>query len=769
MRRKPPSRRAERRRLARILAAAAALAPAAVLRAQPRLPPGFQDSLVVDGLTHPTVVRFSGDGRMFVAEKSGLVKVFPSLYAPVPSIFADLTKNVDDYWDRGLLGLALDPAFPRKPYVYVLYAYDAPIGGAAPVWNDGCPTPPGPNTDGCVISGRLSRLAASGDGTAGPEQVLINAWGQQFPSHSVGALAFGADGALYASAGDGASIGTVDYGQFGGNPLGDPPGGVGGVMQPPWAEGGALRSQSLRRKPGEPVVLNGTVIRVDPATGNAFADNPLAASADPNARRIVAYGFRNPFRFTIRPGTNALWIGDDGTNLWEEIDVAPHPQSEVKNFGWPCFEGPFPMPDWVSAQVNTCMNDLYRDPSAAAPPWFGYRHADDVAGNDGCAKAGSSATGLAFHEGGGYPAAYAGALFLADHTRNCVWVMFPDAHGEPDPSTRRLFIGNAAHPVDLEAGPGGDLYYVDYEGGAIRRIQYGAPTASAAADRTEGAPPLTVHFDAGGSHGFRAGDVLTYAWDFQGDGEYADSSDIHPSATFTDSGVHRVRLRVTDEHGVASYSDPITIAAYDEAPSASIDAPVSSLTWAVGDPIRFSGHASDPKEGALPASAMTWTLVMHHCPSGCHTHDIQTFAGVSSGSFAAPDHEYPSSLELRLSAVNRLGIQGIASVFLKPKTATFTLDSRPRGLVLDAGEGPQTTPFARTVIAGSASTVSAPSRQRAGGRTYFFQSWSDGGGATHVVEASTAAATLTALYAPEKIDPVAPKKAARVRPKDPPP
>ena len=127
------------------------------------LPAGFQDSIVISGLTRPTVVRFSPDGRVFVAEKSGIIKVFSSLTATTPTIFADLTTQVDNYWDRGLLGMALDPNFPTNPYVYVLYAFDVRIGGTAPVWNDGCPTPPGPNTDGCVVSGRLSRLTASGN------------------------------------------------------------------------------------------------------------------------------------------------------------------------------------------------------------------------------------------------------------------------------------------------------------------------------------------------------------------------------------------------------------------------------------------------------------------------------------------------------------------------------------------------------------------------------------------------------------------------------
>src|SRR5690348_1015815 len=93
------------------------------------LPPGFQQSTAFSGLTQPTAVRFSPDGRVFVAEKSGLIKVFASLTATTPTVFADLRSEVFNAYDRGLLGIALDPSFPTNPYVYVLYTLDAPIGG----------------------------------------------------------------------------------------------------------------------------------------------------------------------------------------------------------------------------------------------------------------------------------------------------------------------------------------------------------------------------------------------------------------------------------------------------------------------------------------------------------------------------------------------------------------------------------------------------------------------------------------------------------------
>ena len=176
----------------------------------------------------------------------------------------------------------------------------------------------------------------------GPEKVLINDWCKQMSSHSIGSLVFGADGALYASSGDGAGFAsTPDYGQFGApkNPCGDAPVPVGGSQTPPTAQGGALRAQDLLT-PSDPASLDGSIIRVNPATGAARSDNPNAGSSDPNVRRIVAMGLRQPYRMTVRPGTNELWIGDVGWGSWEEIDRVADPKTlPVENFGWPCYEG----------------------------------------------------------------------------------------------------------------------------------------------------------------------------------------------------------------------------------------------------------------------------------------------------------------------------------------------------------------------------------------------------------------------------------------------
>jgi glucose/arabinose dehydrogenase len=728
------------------------------------LPAGFRDTVALSGLTNPTVVQFASDGRVFVGQKNGVIKVFSSLTDTSPVPFADLSAEVDDYWDRGLLGLALDPSFPARPYVYVLYTYDAPVGGTAPAWNDACPTPPGPTTDGCVVSARVSKLTASGSTMTGSEQVLVEDWCQQFPSHSIGTLLFGRDGALYAGAGDGASFNTVDYGQLGAtspgdqaNPCGDPPSPAGTALSPPTAEGGALRSQSVRRADG-PATLDGAVIRISPDTGQGLPDNPFASSPDPNARRIVAYGLRNPFRFTQRPGTDELWIGDVGWNTWEEINRLTSPTAAAtRNFGWPCYEGNGPQPGYQAAGLDLCTS-LYAAPGSVAAPYYTYNHSACVVSYPGCHTGGSSITGVAFYQGGSYPAGYNGALFFADHTRNEIWAMMPGASGLPDPASIQSFVGvdgaggAAGHPVDLKIGPGGDLFYVDMEDGTVHRIIYTTgnqpPTARISAHPTAGLVPLSVTFDGSASTDPEVG-PLTYSWDLNGDGVFGDATGPTATRTYHLKRIIKASLRVTDDQG-ATDTKAVTITVGNTRPVAVIDAPLATLTWRVGQTIHFSGHATDAQDGRLPASRLRWAVILHHCitQTNCHTHLIQTFTGVASGSFTAPDHAYPCWLELRLTATDSGGLRSRRSVGLNPRTVVLTFTTNHPGVNLKLGVNStaRSAPFSTTVVVGSNNSVSAPSPQTVNDSTYSFSSWSDGGAQSHTIVAPATNTTYTANY-----------------------
>ena len=102
-----------RRLLCLGFASAALLLPAGAAQGA-TLPSGFQESTAFSGLTNPMAVEFASDGRVFVAEKSGLIKVFDNLSDTTPTTFADLRTNVHNFWDRGMLGLALAPELPRR-------------------------------------------------------------------------------------------------------------------------------------------------------------------------------------------------------------------------------------------------------------------------------------------------------------------------------------------------------------------------------------------------------------------------------------------------------------------------------------------------------------------------------------------------------------------------------------------------------------------------------------------------------------------------------
>ena len=626
------------------------------------LPRHFTDTTVFSGLSLPTAVDVAPGGRVFVAEKSGMVKVFDGLDDPTPTVFADLRTEVYNVGDRGLIGMRLDPNFPSRPYVYVSYTYDAPIGGAAPLWgapgesNDPCPTPPGPTQDGCIASGRLARLTVDlGTGTMSSEKVLVNDWCQQFWSHTVGGIAFGADGSLYMSAGDGASYSFADYGQRGypdPNPCGDPPSGYGGIQTPPTAEGGSLRAQDYRTS-GDPLGLDGSLIRVNPDSGRPVPDMPGEDDESVlNQGRIVAYGFRNPFRIAVRPGTDEVWVGDVGWRNWEEIDRIRPGSSQPEDFGWPCVEGPSLHPQqWVDANVDIC-NDLYAE-GGGSPPYFSYAHGAEIDPGESCDLALSSISGLEFYRRNPGPAAfpdsYDGGLFFSDYSRRCIWVMKADRSGLPDPDHVEIFAEGPG-AVDLREAADGTLYYPAIAQGEIHRITYKP----------------------------------------------------------------------------------------NKAPQPEIETSADPAGFSAGERITFSGSATDPEDGTIPGSRLSWRLVDAGCTDDpCAELPLDIAPSSTGGDFEAPSDPLSGGLRLELTAVDSEGRKTTTSRVIDPRLVHIALESRRPGAKVTAAGVKGRARLSLDVLRSSAMLISTPARQHANGygkrSKLHWRSWSDGGGRIHYV------------------------------------
>jgi glucose/arabinose dehydrogenase len=286
-----------------------------------------------------------GDGRFVAWERGGLAwMVGPDGMASTEPMI-DLTEEVGAWRDHGLLGLAVDPDFANNGFVYLLYIVDRHhlLYAGTKAYD------PAASEYNAATIGRLTRYTATAESdrsVVDPDSrtILIGeAIDRGLPvlnqSHGVGALAFGEDGTLLISMGDGGSFFQADTG----GPA------VGGWVEMGLADGiidasqdvGSFRAQMIDS-------LNGKILRVDPATGDGVASNPWFDPADPRAdrSRVWTIGLRNPFRFSVIPGTGStdpadgrpghIFYGDVGLGLREEIGIIDQPGL---NMGWPFYEG----------------------------------------------------------------------------------------------------------------------------------------------------------------------------------------------------------------------------------------------------------------------------------------------------------------------------------------------------------------------------------------------------------------------------------------------
>jgi glucose/arabinose dehydrogenase len=273
-----------------LLVAAGLLVCAPVALAGP--PDRYEVRTIVAGLEAPTALAYAPDGRLFVAEKTGRVTVFAQgrLHE-----FLDLSDEVNHFSDRGLNNLAID----ERGRLYLFFTEELRMDDP---------------DKGHPAGGRLIRVEAleNDPNRADPESrvTLLSGFDSHGPWHSVGGLDFDERGNLVVAFGDGSPYYPQEF-----------------------SAAGLVAYDSTS--------MSGKVLRINPENGRGVPSNPEYRPQQPDSVRskIIAIGFRMPYRLTVDQATDEIYVGDVGTDQYEEIDLVPGTVSEPPNYGWPCYEG----------------------------------------------------------------------------------------------------------------------------------------------------------------------------------------------------------------------------------------------------------------------------------------------------------------------------------------------------------------------------------------------------------------------------------------------
>jgi len=346
--------------------------------------------LVPFGLQRPVAIAGTPDGRLLIVEKQGTVRAYDATNGLAADPVLDIRDRVNVSGnERGLLGITLAPDFARTKRVYIAYT-SLPAGALT-----------------------LSRIRL---GDPASEQVILTQPHAEFSNHNGGQVAFGSDGYLYWSLGDGGSAAD------------------------PFASGQNLGT------------LLGKILRLDVSrTCGAMPycvprDNPFAGVTGARPE-IWAYGLRNPWRFSFDRADGSLWIGDVGQGTREEIDHISRGRGGA-NFGWSCREGT------LLFNADRCT------PGAVyTEPVFDYQTS-----TDGCAVIGGQV-----YRGRQFAALAAGTYVATDYCSNIAWAV----RANPDGTHTAARIGE--FPTQVTAfgtDCHGELYVVNDLPGQLFKVGF---------------------------------------------------------------------------------------------------------------------------------------------------------------------------------------------------------------------------------------------------------------------------------------------------------
>ncbi len=592
-------------------------------------PVGFIDQEFVGTFDQAVGLTFDDNGRMYVYEKGGKVWIVENgQLASSPML--DISEEVGNWRDFGMLGFVLDPNFLSNGYIYCLYIVDRHhlLYFGTNDYN--------PNTDEYFNAtvGRITRFqadAATGFNSIIPgsrtvllgENVTNDGFSNLHQSHGTGSLVFGTDGTLMASFGDGASYSSVDQGS---------------ASETYWSQAISDGIISSAQNIGAYRVqlndnLAGKLIRIDPATGDGIPSNPYYQSGNPGSAqsKIFSKGLRNPCRMTLKPNTGShdpadadpgiIYIGDVGWGNREELNVVNGPG---QNFGWPKFEGMTHQPGYNNTNYEPSSHEL------AKLDWRNGTARGSINGsivNVGSGQlpgpnfTGNCSIGGVWYNANDFPAEWNETYFHADYGGD--WIMNYRFDANDNPIEVKNFKTGANAIVFIATDPSsGGLYYIAGASGgnpqvnnSVRRIEFTGgnlpPFAIASADASFGSSPLTVNFKGDLSYDPN-GDAITYNWNF-GDGNT--STQANPSHTFTTGNSQPTSFTVTLTISDGSLSEQQTlVVSLNNTPpqinSTSVDG-INTFSPTNGTTLNLNANVSDA-EHSNNQLTYEWFTELHH-------------------------------------------------------------------------------------------------------------------------------------------------------------
>jgi glucose/arabinose dehydrogenase len=615
------------------------------------LPANFYDSLVNSNanLSNPTAMAIAPDGRIFVCQQGGSLRVIKNGALLTTPFFTIPPATMSSAGERGLLGVAFDPNFTANRYLYIYSTHIQPTGS---VTFSGATTVSGP-----VTYNRVSRLTADAanpdTALAGSESIILNIHPLSgATNHNGGAMHFGADGKLFISVGENAN---------------------------------GAHSQTLSN-------LLGKVLRIN-SDGTIPIDNPFYGTASGNNRAIWVRGLRNPFTFNFQPGTGRLFINDVGEGTWEEINDG----IRGANFGWSLTEGAFNQGTYPTHSQPTfyyssagsgptgsecaITGGTFYDPASALFPgsYVGrYFYSDYCAGWIRTINPPAEGVTLGTAGSSGFATGYNAPVGLE---------VGPDG---------ALYVLTGANSGT----------------GRVYRIFY-STSATPAISNDPAPVTVSVGNNAGFTVSASGAGPITYLWQRNSvniAGTNAPSYTLTNAQLVDDGAVFRVI--VSNASGAVTSNGATLTVTTNTPPSPVIVQPTAGTLFNAGQTITFSGTATDTQDGTMGAASFTWRVDLHHethshpamAPAAGVT--TGTFTVPNTGE-TSDDIWY----RVYLTVTDSGGLSATVYRDIYPNKATLILNTNPSGLSITLDGQPATAPLTVISVVGMTRSIGTTSPQ----------------------------------------------------------